>query len=284
MDNAKHKAALDALNDLILSELQGEGRQRFASVKRLAMIAQKLLLENDLRPEDARRPRFPGDIDGDFDGPDFVGGGGQLQVAGGFGGDQNQMVREMFAAFNPMLKAQQEQNVAKERETLARELNQLLVARDKLKPSERFPVTERINEILTEMKGKEDGLSLVPAFDVRRHQTGTNLERNDQGRFKRTFPDGERRDADAPQASGAERTDPEGLDFGDAERRSRLDGEAGDFILRPHLDNPGVLAEESEAAPEAGVGGAVHERPSRTGDGGDASDDRCTNIDRDIPF
>lgn len=52
MDQDKHKAAMSAISDLIRSQLEGEDRTRFASVKRLAVIGQKLMTE--LRPNAGR--------------------------------------------------------------------------------------------------------------------------------------------------------------------------------------------------------------------------------------
>src|SRR5258708_36062278 len=269
MDEVKHKAAVDALNDLILSELQRDSRHRFASVKRLSVIAQRLLIECAPRPEDATVPEI-----GDYDGEGMM----APRLHGDFigaGNDQAQMVREMVGIFSPAMRAQETSNRAKERETTARELNEVLDARERLQDEERAPVTARINEILKEMS-QDDGLSLVPAGDERRHQVGAIVVRGDAGHPERALPDSAGSRESALQAGDEDRPAREdvvdGRELG--ERRPRFhDGADGD-AERADLEGAGRPSDEPQAAPEATVGGALHERAVGTGDGGDASDDR----------
>lgn len=210
MDDSKHKAAVDALNNLILSELQSEERGRFGSVQRLATIAQKLLMANTglLRPEDAREHvRGLGEFD--------VGDIGGAMMGGGH--DQAQMVREMLAAFKPAMSSQETQNVAREREAIARELNQLISARAKMSPVEAAPVIERIDRILKEMKTwkeDEDGLSLVPTLDVRGREAGARFGEPDEACADRAIADGERGCTAIVPARHEERPDQEGVGYG----------------------------------------------------------------------
>ena len=191
-DKHKHKAALDALSELIRGELAGEDRARFSRVGRLALIGQRLMVEMNPRAED---------VDDEPDVEDF----GQLgayypprrrrrgaELAIGPGADQQQVVREMLAMFTPAMGGLQQQNSARRRESTARELNELLSAREMLQgvvanePAVE-KLTKRIDAILAAMseeekpKGDEDGLSMVPAVGVRRHQTEPGLGGLDQG-------------------------------------------------------------------------------------------------------
>ena len=125
MDQAKHKAALDALTDLMLSELGGDGRDKFARVNRLTTLASKLQMES-ARPEDMD-PSHGIDMIGDFHGNmlparGVIGGIGQL-------GDQAQAVREMLQLMAPQIDAQAASAEARQREAMASELNRLLSAR-----------------------------------------------------------------------------------------------------------------------------------------------------------
>jgi len=267
MDSAKHKAAVDALNELILSELQSEGRDRFGSVQRLSVIAQKLLMANtsDLRPEHVHMPR--GEF---FEMGDAVMANPYPPLIGA-GNDQAQMVREMLAAFNPAMESQKEQNVAREREAVARELNQLLSAREKMDPAGADLVTGRINEILNDMKyGKEDedGLSLVPALDVRRREIGTRIGEHHEAGTERPLADGERGGPLALPAGHRAQHDPESVGDGGEHLgdRSRLHVVAERRPVGVDLDRPKFPPENPEAAPQANLSGDVHERTYRAGD------------------
>lgn len=195
MDKDKHKAALDALSELIRGELSGEDRARFSRVGRLALIGQKLMVEMNPRAEDI-------DDEADMDEFGQIGGVGVYNaprrrrrgdlLAIGPGADSQQMVREMLAMFTPAMGGLQQQNDAKRRESMARELNELLSAREMLQGTVANEpavekLTTRIDAILTAMgeeekpKGDEDGLSMVPAVGVRRHQTEPGLGGLDQG-------------------------------------------------------------------------------------------------------
>lgn len=206
---------MDALADLIRSQLESGDRARFASVKRLAVIAQKLMMELAPSAADAEQ-------DADFAlGDDFAMGPivRNRNVIGGLraGDDQQQMVREVMAAIGPVVGGQQRLNVAKRRESMARELNDLLDARGRLSmpvPGIREfaddaairSLTRRIDAILAEVatdeqtEGDEDGLHVVPAVDVRRHQAGQGIPVDDDVDPQRPFADGEAGDEGAVHA------------------------------------------------------------------------------------
>lgn len=210
MDQEKHKAAMNALSELIRSQLEGEERGRFASVKRLAVIGQKLMTEMSPRPED---------VEDYFEGNDIVGAGNydfprprQMGQIIGAGNDQQQMVREVMAMLSPAFSNIEKQNDAQRRASVARELNELLRARERLtdlaqaavyQPGAIEKLTTRIETILFEMvreekkEGDEDGLHMVPAVDVRRHQAGENGLVFDEANPDLVVPYGEGRRAGA---------------------------------------------------------------------------------------
>lgn len=282
MNGDKHAAAMSALNELILSELQSEDRNRFASVQRLSVIAQKLLLCNTeaLHPEDARNRHHH-----------HFGGYGAVQLGDAedvgpnpyvmqmpLPPDQGQMVREMLAAINPIAKSTKEQNDAKKRASLAAELNQLMLARERAQFHERNLLTERIEEILKEMrKGDEDELSLVPAVPVRGHQAGTDVDGDDESGPERACADGEGCSASAISTSeGEHHGQALGVGRDALEDQSRLDVGTDTDARRADLTSSALPTEAPEAPPQTDLGSLVHERQDRTGDGGDTRDDRCT--------
>jgi hypothetical protein len=283
MNDAKHKAAMDALNDLILSELQSGDRQRFASVKRLSVIAQRLLLQNNPTAEDVG---VDGDEDVDGDEYGMVMPRRRRHVGNavimGAGADQHQQLREMLAMLGPAIGGLKNQSDARREESVARELNELLQARQELQGLERLPIQKRIDTILVAMgeetakEGDEDGLLLVPTVDVRRHQVGAGLGGFDPAGRDRPFPYGEGRDPRAVEEGREARAASETM--GDPATavvpRSGLDQGAGGHAGGANLQGAGRAPEEPEAPPEAGVGGAVHERPGRAGDGSHAANHR----------
>jgi len=199
MDKDKHKAALDALAELIRGELAGEDRARFSRVCRLALIGQKLMVELNPRAED---------VDEEIEGDEFHQLGGVYparrrrhgELILGAGNDQQQMVRETLAMLGPAMGGLQQQNDARRRESMARELNQLIDAREVLKEQDQAAagmLTKRIDAILAAMgeeekpKGDEDGLSVVPAVDVRRHQAEPSLGRLNEDDPQWSLADGE---------------------------------------------------------------------------------------------
>jgi hypothetical protein len=221
MDEGKHKAVVDALAELIRSQLASSERDRFASVSRLAVIGQKLLFERAPRPGDA-------DADEDVDMEDDHGivfprrrARANLLVAGN---DQQQMVREMVAMLAPAMTGLQQQNVARSFEARARELNELFEAKDRLGGSENKPaldkVTKRIDAIIAMMgeedgaKGDEDGLSMVPAVDVRRHQAGPAFVGVDTGDADGAVADREGGGAGAVRTGDEARAAPRAMGVG----------------------------------------------------------------------
>jgi len=206
MNEQKHKAALDALSDLIRSQLDSEDRGRFASVKRLSVIGQKLMTEMTPRAEHAQQDRDMADY-GDDDGNGFGMIRNPIAIRGN---DQQQMVREVMALAGPIFGGMQNEQNAKKRESRARELNELISARATL-GGETPILTNRINEILSEMGANEDGLSMVPAVDVRRHQAGPIGGVLDAIDAQRPLADGEGRGPGALQAGDEARNAANGV-------------------------------------------------------------------------
>src|SRR5574341_78552 len=284
---------MDALADLIRSRLDdADDRGRFASVHRLSVIGQKLLLEGGPKPEDVRpgMPGMPGMYGGDQYGgdvglinPGLPAIGGNI-IAGG-GGDAQQMVREMIALIEPMTHGARDQAAARQRESLATELNQLVRAREQLDLTDpvNTKITKRIEAILTTL-GDEDGLSVVPAVDVRRHQSRPGFGQLDAPHDYGPFADRENGDA-GPLQEGRDLgpvdvpVDDIGQDLGPG---SRLEGRADPRAQRLDHEGSELLAEAAQTAPEAGLGGQVLERPSRAGNGSDVAGDRFDRGEPDI--
>lgn len=220
MNQEKHKAVLDALSELIRSELESDDRSRFSSVNRLAVIGQKLILELNPRPEDAHGMGVDALGYGQIMAPNQAIFGG-----GGFGGDQAQLAREMIALMGPAFGGIAGQNDAKRRESMVVELNALIEAhaRFRLDPNETEAlntISKRIDGVLAAMKeeeknGDEDGLQLVPAVDVRRHQAVENFEHHGGGIDQGALTYGEGRHEGAVPEGGEAGTAPAGL--GDAQ-------------------------------------------------------------------
>jgi len=155
MNKDKHQAAIDALSELMRSELDGDMRGRFACVNRLAVLAQKLQIEMNPRPEDmdAHEQDAYGINVVDHG---IIRGGGAMH-----GGDQQQMAREMLAMIGPAMSGLQGNNEAKKRESMARELNELLTARRMLQIDQQpdadavAKLTKRINA-LTDLVSQEE--------------------------------------------------------------------------------------------------------------------------------
>ena len=223
MDKDKHKAALDALSELIRGELAGDDRARFSRVGRLAVIGQKLMLEMAPRASDVDEDDPDADIIGEYgDGPFQRRRRRGALVLGG-GNDQQQMVRETLAMIAPAMGGLQQHNVARRRESAARELNELLSAREALQGTvANAPavekLTKRIDAILAAMgeedkppQGDEDGLSMVPAVDVRRHQARPDFGGFNAGDPYGPFPHGEGGGAGALRAGDEARGAPEGV-------------------------------------------------------------------------
>ncbi len=216
MDQDKHKEVMGALSDLIRSQLEGEDRMRFACVKRLAVIGQKLMTEMSPRPEDAQLDDEFNDEGGEFIVPRARRG---RMIVGG--NDQQQMVREVMALAGPAFSGIQGQSDAKRRESVARELNELLAARTLLEtPAAIEKLTKRIDAILAAMneedkkEGDEDELHVVPAVDVRRHQAGQNGRVIDAAYADGAVPDGEGRYEGALPAGNEAWGAPNGVGFG----------------------------------------------------------------------
>jgi hypothetical protein len=229
MDQEKHKTVMGALSELIKSQLEGEDRHRFASVKRLAVIAQKLMMEMGPRAGDAQ-------ANADFENGDFGerGMGVYNGIGGaliGGGGDQQQMVRETMAMMAPMLSGLQGQTEGRRRESVARELNELLDARGRLSmpvPGVRdgadeaaiVRLTKRIDAILAAMEeeekteGDEDGIPVVSAVDVRRHQADEGHRVIDAAYVDGARPDGEACGALALRARDEAGGAPDGVGHG----------------------------------------------------------------------
>ena len=99
MNKDKHQAAIDALSELMRSELDGDMRGRFACVNRLAVLAQKLQIEINPRPEDMDEHEQDAYGINVVD-HGIIRGGGAMH-----GGDQQQMAREMLAMIGPAMEA-----------------------------------------------------------------------------------------------------------------------------------------------------------------------------------
>lgn len=202
MNEEKHKVVMDALADLIRSELDSTSRSRFASVQRMAVLGQKLQLEMHPRPEDAEEgyDEHMGDIDGGI----IARPRRAMRMVGG--GDQMQLVHEMMAMAQPLLEGNKQQVIAAQRASEASEL------RDLIETVKMFPegdpsmeaVRQRICSLMADIKsvqpttvedylkeGDEDGLHMVPAVDVRRHQAGQDGPIIDADHDERPFADRE---------------------------------------------------------------------------------------------
>ena len=234
MDEQKHTAVMDALAELIRSQLAGKDRARFACVKRLAVIGQKLMTEMRPGADDAETNVNFENGDDIGDGIGVYGGRRLGQIGGivGGGGDQQQMVREMLALVGPAMSGLHGQNDARRRESMARELNELLDARVRLMDERTSPLgagpsaaaverlTRRIDAILVAMgedeqkEGDEDGLSVVSAVDVRRHQAGQGERVLDAAHADGAFADGEGRRAGALRQGDEARGAPDGVGIG----------------------------------------------------------------------
>lgn len=199
MNKEKHQAAIDALSELMRSELDGDARGRFASVNRLAVLAQKLQIEMNPRPEDMDQYNDGMMMEAQI-------GGGIIRGGGIYGGDQAQMAREMLAMIGPAMNGLQGNNEAKRRESMARELTELLTARSVLQNSKEpdaeavARLTKRIH-VLTERVSQEEEqenpdahapeVHVVPALGVRGHQAGEDRGQGDAGHACGALPDGE---------------------------------------------------------------------------------------------
>jgi hypothetical protein len=223
MNKDKHQAAIDALSELMRSEIDSDSRGRFACLNRLAVLAQKLQIEMNPRPEDMDERN---DHDMNVIDHGMIRGGAAM-----YGGDQAQMAREMLAMIAPAMSGLHGNNEAKKREALARELNELLSARITLQHSTLPPdpeavarITKRIN-VLTERVSQEEEqenpyaqapeLHVVPAVDVRRHQAGEGHGQVDAPHARRALPDGEGGREGALPAGGEAGGLQEGVDIGD---------------------------------------------------------------------
>jgi hypothetical protein len=221
MDQTKHKAVMDALSELIRSQLEGDDRHRFASAHRLAVIGQKLMLEMAPRPEDISLDEDENMMGDDGFGIPIRRARRGVMIRGG--DDQQQMVRETMAMIGPVFNGLQEQNGAKLREARARELNDLIGARALLSvgadrdETAKTKLTKRIDAILTEIakeEGDEDGLRVVPAVDVRRHQAGPGERIIDKADTERPLAHGKAGDELALRARDAVRGAPDGVGVG----------------------------------------------------------------------
>jgi hypothetical protein len=219
----KHQTALDALSELMRSEIDSDSRGRFACVNRLAVLAQKLQIEMNPRPEDMDAH----DVGDDY-GMNQI--GGIVRGGGAYGGDQAQMAREMLTMLGPAMSGLQGNNKAKEREAMARELNELLDARARLQNTAVDPdlvaggraavaaLTKRINVLIERVSQEEetDGqVHVVPAVDVRRHQAGEGHGQVDAPHARRALPDGEGGREGALREGGEAGGLQEGVDIGD---------------------------------------------------------------------
>jgi hypothetical protein len=231
MNKDKHQAAIDALSELMRSELDCDSRGRFACVNRLAVLAQKLQIEMNPRPEDMDEQQNEYGINVADHG--IIRGGGAMGAAM-YGGDQAQMAREMLAMIGPAMGGLQGNNEAKKRESMARELNELLDARNRFlfgtgaqdpeAVAAAARLTKRIN-VLTELVSQEEEeekphaqapeLHVVPAVDVRRHQAGEGHGQGDAPHARRALPDGEGGREGALREGGEAGGLQEGVDIGD---------------------------------------------------------------------
>jgi hypothetical protein len=227
MHKDKHQAAIDALSELMRSELDGDMRGRFACVNRLAVLAQKLQIEMNPRPEDMDEQQNEYGINVADHG--MIRGGNAM-----YGGDQQQMAREMLAMLGPAMGGLQGNNEAKKRESMARELNELLDARNRFlfgtgaqdpeAVAAAARLAKRIN-VLTELVSQEEEeekphaqapeLHVVPAVDVRRHQAGEGHGQDDAPHARRALPDGEGGREGALRAGGEAGGLQEGVDIRD---------------------------------------------------------------------
>lgn len=199
MNKDKHQAAMDALSELMRSELDSDARSRFACVNRLAVLAQKLQVEMNPRPEDADQQLYGNEV-GDFNVQNHM-----ALVGGGMhGGDQAQMAREMLAMLGPAMSGLQGNTEAKKREAMARELNEVIAARqllrDEVNPDleAMARLTDRINVLIDRVSREEEQekphapeqLHVVPALGLRRPQAG-EARGQDAPDARRAVPDGE---------------------------------------------------------------------------------------------
>lgn len=174
MDAAKHKAALNALNELMVSELSGEGRDKFARVNRLTVLASKLQMEEP-KPEDVSQENQ--NLEDGAYGFGGIGGGGAMMAnpypigrVVGAGGDQLQLVHEIVAMAGPHLEAQASAARAQQRKAMASELNELIKARAQLiaiggEHEQARQLTKRISE-LTQTFAQEDPDDEKPADNI----------------------------------------------------------------------------------------------------------------------
>jgi len=220
MDKTKLKTAMDALTDLMRSELDSEERGKFARVNRLTVLASKLQME-DAQPEDMddENQVGAGDLYGDGMGMNII--GPAHRIAPHVGGDQAQMVREMLGAIGPQMEAQSASNRARERSEMARELNELLDARarvqfgDNADPAMAAMLTKRIKALSAQIAQQEDNeddaatdiplaperdLHVVHPFGLRGHQAGEGGRLLDPGEPRRLVADGEGGGEGAAQA------------------------------------------------------------------------------------
>jgi len=228
MDEQKHKAVMEALAELIRSQLEGQDRGRFACVKRLAVIGQKLMTEMRPCADDAM-------LNANFENGDDIGDDAMGDVYPrrlrrgaiiGPGDDQQQMVREMMALIGPAMSGLHSNNEARRRSAVAQELSELVDVRARLEAepvADRGAIarlTKRIDAILAAIEeekqpeGDEDGLHVVSAVDVRRHQAEPDGRVIDAAYADGPRADGEGRGAGALRAGDEARGAPGGVGFG----------------------------------------------------------------------
>lgn len=160
MDETKFKTAMVALTDLMRSELDGDDRHKFARIGRITVLAQKLQMEGNPRPEDM-------DQEGAMMGMDPYGGYGAIMPGRavpmlGAGNDQQQMVREMLGVLGPQLTASGDASRARVRADQARELNDLMMAHrmsqtgDDADPAMAAQLQKRIKTLTAQMSAEEE--------------------------------------------------------------------------------------------------------------------------------
>lgn len=179
MNADKLSAALDALTALIQEQLASEERDRFARIGRIATLAQRLQSENVRRVADvADQRQFHAMGNGvvlGYDGDEVD--AGQAALIANPRTDLAGMMRELFVMLGPKVASDRDANRARERESTAVELRELVSAREQLAADHpaRISLDLRITELSqwfaaggTE-RNEANGTEVVPADDVRRH-------------------------------------------------------------------------------------------------------------------
>jgi hypothetical protein len=176
MNADKLGAALDALTALIQEQLASEERDRFARIGRIATLAQRLQSENVRRVADVARAM---DADGrvilGYDGDEVY--AGQAALIANPRTDLAAMMRELFVMLGPKVASDRDANHARERESTAVELRELVSAREQLAADHpaRISLDLRITELSQWFatggieRNEANGIEVVPADDVRRH-------------------------------------------------------------------------------------------------------------------